>query len=966
MDRDHSADNLDNSMVSSTQKTHPCSMHGSGNNHAEDICIETPVSAFYSIDSGITEQVKQNKREAELKSMNISHLIERTNHQQWNIDQETQAAQSSSSPSSSSFIFRSVQVPLRRSSPKHQKHCPADGDIDSAQLSHVTTHSIDGLVSVSIADHSVSATTHTEDAEYRLQPAEDASTAFTSHLPFKPQTISTPSTVLSVSAMACAVCHGQSNLCTSASRCCIRDESVDVVNNKVPESTLQSFNQIQPDAAIGFDSTISVKMEVNTSELLVTGSSTSSSTADALADGLTGSASTNTIADSSNTSGASRFTCTICNKGFLLKSYLLDHCRNVHQITSQPLYRCHICNRTLSTQSNLTVHMQIHRTERSPEHTCHLCPMTYYHRSALHRHQRKEHGMDKRRRGRKRPYHGSDVESGDGTSVKCTGFGAFSPPKRLAIDDQRSRGSQPGSPSHRQAATELLDGESLAPIPSGSESGFSRRIYSKNKANSERLVQSASCSPTSAHAICHWTQVATRENNSYFQPNITANNHRDVNRVGESLRGASLNDQTSPGDANASGSGWDGLRSAGSIHSAYDQPPYHDYPSEGMYSLGGHDFTSRSDSLALQSTSAPCSPTSHGPKFRHGHSYQPRPSHFSYETYSGSSSPSHQYHSQQRSQPHHGSITSRTHWDQQSFPYEHLGYPAQPSHYRVDENAPPLPPQAHASYGDNRPIHLETPFYHRQQYATPQVHRNYGDIDNGVSHDRAQQYRYSQQPVLRRQHAQEQPPLQFDHEQERLRQHDHSSQPLPEHCHEPQSYPSQPEPSHVKSPSTSLHSKIQLPPLAFLHRQLSSFESQGSAQQPPYSSSQQRMQGGGSDYVSKSPIGLMDPTPPSSAIGSGHAYPRHHQHYIPYAHPPRQYTSQPASPTMMNQYSKRIEETIHPVSARSPTQVGVTNSSADIEPYTQRSRDNSEGAKVRISPTPMGCTTDAFGHDNLF
>ncbi|KAH6570945.1 hypothetical protein BASA62_004111 [Batrachochytrium salamandrivorans] len=191
--------------------------------------------------------------------------------------------------------------------------------------------------------------------------------------------------------------------------------------------------------------------------------------------------------------GTPRFICSVCNEGFLLKSYLLDHCRRVHQSTSQPLHRCHICHRTLSTQSNLTVHMQVHRSERSPEHRCHLCSMAYYHRSALHRHQRKEHGMDKRRRGRKRSHNGSDDDGVGGTSN-----GLWHSEGR---DDCMPLQSLPGSPT-----TPTLAVNHRASLHSASRSGMhyygaragGRGSSSSSSGGGGRFVQSAPCSPTPA------------------------------------------------------------------------------------------------------------------------------------------------------------------------------------------------------------------------------------------------------------------------------------------------------------------------------------------------------------------------------------------------------------------------------------------------------------------------------------
>ncbi|KAI8925324.1 hypothetical protein BC831DRAFT_512604 [Entophlyctis helioformis] len=101
---------------------------------------------------------------------------------------------------------------------------------------------------------------------------------------------------------------------------------------------------------------------------------------------------------------ARTFDCTICPPSaasmFVTKLDLIDHVRLTHARKSA-FFICEVCGRTLSTQSNLTVHMQVHRTERVPEHKCNMCPMAYFHRSALHRHQRKEHKMSLRRRGRK-------------------------------------------------------------------------------------------------------------------------------------------------------------------------------------------------------------------------------------------------------------------------------------------------------------------------------------------------------------------------------------------------------------------------------------------------------------------------------------------------------------------------------------------------------------------------------------
>ena len=91
---------------------------------------------------------------------------------------------------------------------------------------------------------------------------------------------------------------------------------------------------------------------------------------------------------------ANQYQCGQCQANFLVKLDLNDHERRAH--TPRDSYvACGQCDRTFSTMSNLNAHKEIHVRTTTPEHVCNVCNGAYFHRSALKRHQRNDHGISK-------------------------------------------------------------------------------------------------------------------------------------------------------------------------------------------------------------------------------------------------------------------------------------------------------------------------------------------------------------------------------------------------------------------------------------------------------------------------------------------------------------------------------------------------------------------------------------------
>ncbi|KAJ3328272.1 hypothetical protein HDU91_004152, partial [Kappamyces sp. JEL0680] len=74
-----------------------------------------------------------------------------------------------------------------------------------------------------------------------------------------------------------------------------------------------------------------------------------------------------------------------------MKLDLIDHERRMHMAKDSYVV-CDQCERTFSSMSNLNAHKEIHQRSAMPKHICNICNVAYFHRSALHRHQRNDHG----------------------------------------------------------------------------------------------------------------------------------------------------------------------------------------------------------------------------------------------------------------------------------------------------------------------------------------------------------------------------------------------------------------------------------------------------------------------------------------------------------------------------------------------------------------------------------------------
>ena len=86
-----------------------------------------------------------------------------------------------------------------------------------------------------------------------------------------------------------------------------------------------------------------------------------------------------------------QYKCKECTSSFLMKLDLIDHERRMHMSPNSYVV-CEECDRTFSSVSNLNAHKEIHVRSASPKHVCRICNVSYFHKSALHRHQRNDHG----------------------------------------------------------------------------------------------------------------------------------------------------------------------------------------------------------------------------------------------------------------------------------------------------------------------------------------------------------------------------------------------------------------------------------------------------------------------------------------------------------------------------------------------------------------------------------------------
>jgi hypothetical protein len=89
-----------------------------------------------------------------------------------------------------------------------------------------------------------------------------------------------------------------------------------------------------------------------------------------------------------------QYRCDQCPASFLVKLDLTDHKRKAH-MEKGSFVTCDQCYRTFSSLSNLNAHKEIHQAKGIPQYKCSVCDTAYFHRSALYRHQRNDHGMER-------------------------------------------------------------------------------------------------------------------------------------------------------------------------------------------------------------------------------------------------------------------------------------------------------------------------------------------------------------------------------------------------------------------------------------------------------------------------------------------------------------------------------------------------------------------------------------------
>ncbi|XP_033224515.1 zinc finger protein 23-like [Belonocnema kinseyi] len=88
-----------------------------------------------------------------------------------------------------------------------------------------------------------------------------------------------------------------------------------------------------------------------------------------------------------NLHGKMPITCSICNKRFKFKTYLIAHYR---RHTGEKPYVCETCNKSFAWKSNLIHHFRVHTGERPYE--CKKCKKTFIHKSHLKEHILKHSG----------------------------------------------------------------------------------------------------------------------------------------------------------------------------------------------------------------------------------------------------------------------------------------------------------------------------------------------------------------------------------------------------------------------------------------------------------------------------------------------------------------------------------------------------------------------------------------------
>ncbi|KAI8902171.1 hypothetical protein BC833DRAFT_574643 [Globomyces pollinis-pini] len=72
---------------------------------------------------------------------------------------------------------------------------------------------------------------------------------------------------------------------------------------------------------------------------------------------------------------------------------MMDHTRKKH-MPKDSYVECNDCGRTFTSISNLNAHSTIHKEKEDAKYHCGECKIFYFHKSALRRHRKAEHGLD--------------------------------------------------------------------------------------------------------------------------------------------------------------------------------------------------------------------------------------------------------------------------------------------------------------------------------------------------------------------------------------------------------------------------------------------------------------------------------------------------------------------------------------------------------------------------------------------